>query len=137
MTREEIVDSARSWVGVPYLHQGRTRKGVDCIGLLACIAKQFQISDYDETDYGRRPSGLHMRRVLQDNLQPIALADLREADILHMATDNEPLHVAVVSRANPLYIIHSSSDFGKVIEQRLDDVYVRRLRACYRIPGIA
>ena len=33
--RREIVAAARDWVGVPYRHQGRTRNGIDCIGLLA------------------------------------------------------------------------------------------------------
>ena len=32
--RREIVDAARNWVGVPYRHQGRTRNGIDCVGLL-------------------------------------------------------------------------------------------------------
>lgn len=137
MNRDEIVEAARTWVGVPYLHQGRSRQGVDCIGLLACLAKQFGVSDYDETDYGRRPSGLHMRRVLESNLIKTTYGDLQPADIIHMATDKDPLHVALVSRRNPLYIVHASSDFGRVVEQRLDDVYIRRLRACYRIPGIA
>ena len=29
-TRSEIIEFARSWVGVPWRHQGRTRNGIDC-----------------------------------------------------------------------------------------------------------
>ena len=33
VTREMVVAEARTWIGVKWRHQGRTREGVDCIGL--------------------------------------------------------------------------------------------------------
>lgn len=34
-----LIEEARALVGVPWRHQGRTRKGVDCIGLVLVAAQ--------------------------------------------------------------------------------------------------
>jgi cell wall-associated NlpC family hydrolase len=35
-----IVSAARSWLGVPWRHQGRTRQGVDCAGLVVLVGRK-------------------------------------------------------------------------------------------------
>lgn len=37
----DLVAVARSWDGVPFVHQGRNRHGVDCIGLVLCVRDQL------------------------------------------------------------------------------------------------
>lgn len=135
MTRNQIILEARAWLGVPYLHQGRTRNGVDCLGLLRMIADKFQLSDYDEADYSTNPSGYRMQRILDEQLQRITYSEAREADILHMATAKEPQHLAIISNEYPRRIIHASAIHGRVIEQGLDPDL--KIRGAYRIPGIA
>ena len=34
-----IVAAARTWLGVPWRHQGRTRQGVDCAGLVVLVGR--------------------------------------------------------------------------------------------------
>src|SRR5262245_43046163 len=66
-TAEEVVRVAKSYVGVPFLHQGRSRLGTDCVGLpilvlqeLGCLPKDFEI-----TDYARQPSqGILAKRIM-------------------------------------------------------------------------
>ena len=60
-TRGEVLAEARSWLGVPYLHQGRSRLGVDCVGLLIMVARGIGISDYDVSGYPRVPSSDFLR----------------------------------------------------------------------------
>lgn len=48
MTREEfegkIIAACRSWLGVPFLHNGRAKsQGVDCLGLVLCSYKDAGI----------------------------------------------------------------------------------------------
>jgi cell wall-associated NlpC family hydrolase len=43
MKGEDIVRIADSFVGTPYRHQGRSRKGVDCWGLLYAIGAEAGI----------------------------------------------------------------------------------------------
>lgn len=135
MTRREIVLEARAWLGVPYLHQGRSRSGVDCLGLLQMVAANLGIAGYDELDYSRNPSGMRMARLLSEHLQRIEYAEAREGDILHMATAKEPQHLAIISNDDPRRIIHSSAMYGRVLEQTIDPTL--KIRGAYRIPGVA
>lgn len=135
MTRTEVVIEARTWIGVPYRHQGRGRNGVDCLGLLQMIAEKLGIAGYDELDYSRNPSGLRMARLLGEHLQRIEYVEAREGDILHMATAKEPQHLAIISNDEPRRIIHSSAMHGRVLEQSIEPTL--KIRGAYRIPGIA
>lgn len=50
LNRGMIVETALSCVGVPYLHQGRSRDGMDCVGLLVVIANEI---GFEYVDYAR------------------------------------------------------------------------------------
>jgi len=41
ITRQDVVDEARTWIGVPWVHGGRARSGVDCAGLLHVVFSRF------------------------------------------------------------------------------------------------
>lgn len=49
-TRAQIVEEARSYLGTKWLHQGRTRDGVDCAGLVACVGNALGLIAYDRND---------------------------------------------------------------------------------------
>lgn len=134
-TGESIARSARGWIGTPYLHQGRTRNGIDCIGLLLVVAHELGISDYESTEYSRNPSGRRMARLLGDNLSRIPFPEARVGDVLHLATPFEPQHVAILTRDDPRYVIHADSNAGRVVEVRLDARFLRLIRGAYRVPG--
>lgn len=60
VTAAEFIAQARTWLGVPWHHQGRSRLGVDCAGLPECVLAE--LSALPETyrtrqNYGRRPTG--------------------------------------------------------------------------------
>ena len=60
MTVDEFLERARSWVGVPFHHQGRSRAGVDCVGLPEAILREAGALPKGyaaPTNYGRRPIG--------------------------------------------------------------------------------
>ena len=46
-----IVAAARSWLGVPWRHQGRARQGIDCAGLVVLVGRGLGLTDYDTAAY--------------------------------------------------------------------------------------
>lgn len=55
MIREQIVASARSIIGTPYVHQGRVKGvGVDCVGTILIVAKELNLTQFEISGYGRR-----------------------------------------------------------------------------------
>jgi len=55
-TPDEIVTYARTWIGTRWRHQGRTERGIDCVGLLVRTMQNFHIPHEDVTGYRRDPS---------------------------------------------------------------------------------
>jgi cell wall-associated NlpC family hydrolase len=45
--------AARGWIGVPSMHQGRSRAGVDCIGLVVMAARDCGLDAPVAANYGR------------------------------------------------------------------------------------
>ena len=131
MTPADFIAAARSYVGVPFHHQGRTRHGVDCIGLVVCAARDAGLALVDRTDYPRDPNGLlplELARQFQE-VDP-ALA----GDILLMRFRGEPQHVAILAGET---LIHGYASIGRVVEHGLDAKWRRRIVAAYRLREFA
>jgi len=122
-TSLSYAQSAREgWLGVPYRHQGRTKRGVDCLGLLVCSARDFGLTVVDNLAYGRKPCHETMKEGLLDHMVKINRADLRPGDVLYIRWPNDPhpLHLALVTSFNdsgvPI-IMHADCDKQrKVVE---------------------
>ena len=63
ITPDDIVEYSRSWIGTRWLHQGRTRTGIDCAGLLVETAKHFDLPYEDLQGYGRSPDKAFYRQI--------------------------------------------------------------------------
>ena len=57
VTGEAVVAQARTWLGTPWRHQGRSPRGVDCAGLVVLVARALGLADHDVAGYGRHSSG--------------------------------------------------------------------------------
>ena len=138
MTADDVVAAARAWVGVPFLHQGRSRTaGVDCAGLVICIARELNLveQDFDITGYRPQPNG---------TMQPLCREHLvedtpRPGNIFVMRFDTDPQHMGffVPYRHGGLGVIHAIAARKRVVEHRLDAIWSKRIVASYRFPGVA
>ena len=140
ITRAQVVAEARTWIDTPWIHQHRAKGvGVDCIGLIICVARDLGISapDTDYTGYGRRPDGAllslcdqHMVRISRDAMQP--------GDVLVLAVENDPQHMGIIGdyRHGGLSLIHAASKAGRVIETRLMFAANQKFRGAYALPGV-
>jgi hypothetical protein len=79
MTGDQVVQAARRFLGVPFKLHGRSEHGMDCLGLVVCVAKQFGL-DFDLTDY---------------DWKGFAVADLEHFFLSHGFTSISPQDFAI------------------------------------------
>ena len=91
VTRADVVRVARSYVGVRWRHQGRTRAGIDCIGLVIAVAHDLGLTDYDFTGYGRVPDGKALRATMCEQMDLLS-TEPQLGDVLLLRFDRNPLH---------------------------------------------
>lgn len=134
VTRAQIVSEARTWLGTPFHHQGRVKGcGVDCAGVVAGVGRALGLTDFDTVCYGRQPDPLLMGSILRKYLEPKPISQAQPGDVLWMAFDRDPQHVAIVT---DIGILHATSAIGKVVEHSLDATWRVRARACFGWPGV-
>ena len=136
MTGQDIVDEARTWLGVPWRHLGRNRAGIDCVGLGVVVTRALGISDYDVASYGRTPvPGLvdHIRRVMTE----IPVTDIRAGDVIALKDSAYPFHVAFVSeKYGVTHIIHAHARRRMVVEEPYTGEWPGLTTHAFRFPGI-
>lgn len=134
VTRQQIVDAARSYLGVRYHHQGRSRAGLDCAGLLVCVARDLGLdTSEDITGYARTPDGVSLKTALDRALLPVSIFGYSPGDVLLMRFERDPQHIAIVTDKG---IIHSYLSVRRVVEHGIDDTWRGRILAAYELPGV-
>ncbi len=134
ITREQFIEQTRSWVGVPWVHQGRNRNGVDCIGVLIVNAHHFGLTAFDTTDYGRVPIGQNLLHQCDQQMTRKPTRDAIPGDVLLMRLSRFPQHFALLSGEHR--IIHARAEDGKVVETNIPETWWKRVVAVYSIPGV-
>lgn len=146
-----LVHEARECVGTPYHHLGREKNaGVDCIGLVYVAAKnaEVNVSWFKDTTYGKIPDGRFKEgldrwfdKVWDVELTPRRswLPLLKNGDLLSMSwkLGSRPMHIAIAAVGrNSWNIIHAFGGNEKVVEHRLDQLWLDRVRAVYRFKDV-
>lgn len=135
-TREQIVAEARTWIGTRWQHQAR-RKGVatDCIGLVGGVALALGLQGAAEWEadaalhcYGRTPDPGVLLAACDRFLVRVPAHTATLADVLVMAFASEPQHFAIVSRVDPMYVIHGYASARRVVENGANVAHARILR---------
>lgn len=132
ITRKEIIAAAQSYLGVRYHHQGRSRAGIDCAGLLVCVARDVGIStNGDQMGYSRTPDGKSLKAALDGFGRRVDV--FQPGDFLLMRFDSQPQHIAIVTDVG---IIHSYLSARRVVEHGLSDDWRARIICAYAFPGV-
>jgi NlpC/P60 family putative phage cell wall peptidase len=132
-TRSEVVAAAREWIGVPYMHQGRNRFGVDCVGLLIVVARGLGLTSYDVTGYSRVPHAEFLRTECDRMMGRIPIDERQPGDVVLMRFKREPQHLAFVTDRG---FLHAYGGSGRVVESAMPPEWVRRIVAAYALPGV-
>lgn len=153
MTRDEWLAALRRYKGVRFVHQGRSRAGVDCVGLIACAAHDLGFANEVQAnlrDYQRAPDSDMFRRRIVDFLVPLPynrLQPLRKqalpGDVIAFWVDKVglPRHVAIYTGLDQYgqdKILHAYAKTPKcVIEQPMDgNFWTQRIDSLWRLPMI-
>jgi len=104
VTRKEILESAESLIGLPFVHQGRSVvTGVDCVGLLVCIARMIGYPKIiDIEGYRRIPSAETIRETLAQNCDEIPIEECLPGDIFLMRTGGIKARHAAIFHSNEM-----------------------------------
>lgn len=138
VTRADIVARAREYLDVKWVHQGRTMHGIDCAGLVIKVGHDLGLIHYDRTDYQRMPKASEFTGYFTEGggiKKPVASA--RPGDILVMRESLYPCHATIVSEKHGvLHIVHAYALRKKVVEEPLDDKWLKKRVACFAYPGV-
>ena len=141
--REAIVAEARTWLGVPWRHQGwRKDTGCDCVGLIRGVGHALGLFDASDENpaharfvgYPRESDPPLMQAALALYFVPILRGDAGAGDVLWLRFAGEPRHLAILAEGE--HVIHALESVGKVVEHRLDARWAQRCVAAWRFPGI-
>jgi len=110
ITADQIVEFSRSWIGTPWAHQGRSRSGVDCAGLLVCTAQHFSLDHEDMIGYGREPGKAFLKHVKSHTL-PVRPRKPINGAIGIFNDTIMPCHTGIfaVDKEGQVTVIHSES----------------------------
>lgn len=134
IARAELTAAALSLKDTRFHAQGRAPGvGLDCIGVIVCVARICGIPHTDRTDYPLRPNG-ELQGELESRLLRVR-GELQEGDVLLMSFDKEPHHVAMLISENR--IVHAHVKARKCVVQTYTDYWRSVTRAAYRFPGVA
>lgn len=141
LERQHIVDTARSWLGTPFRHQGRSKAtGVDCIGLILGVYGECGMQLIAPANYAESPSSNLVLDYTQRQAIEVPKKELRPGTVavLWGWDRNEAQHFGFVgAAAGRPTLIHAFSRAGKVIENSWDTFWLRRLVSVYELPGTA
>jgi cell wall-associated NlpC family hydrolase len=133
ITPERIVAEARSWLGVPWRHQGRTRSGIDCVGLVVCVAHALDLSNYDSTGYSRRAQGQRFVEHFRSNMDGVAIPDAGPGDVLVFADQAYPCHCGFLTeRLGHPHLLHAHATRRQVIEEPYAGEWSAKIKFAFR-----
>lgn len=132
--REQIIAEARSWLGVPFRHHGRTRLGVDCVGLLVCVFGAVIGIREGCLSYGMRPTSEFAFSQIRKFATRITPSEAGPGDVVQMNYDGRSVHFGILSEVG---IIHSTIKTRAVVEHALESSTINgQIVAYYRINGV-
>ena len=131
-----LIDAARSYVGVKWRHRGRSKFGIDCIGLVVKSMEAAGIQMRDRLDYGREPWKDGLEHEMRAHFGEPVL-DLKAGDVITMRGIGQlgAGHVGIVAEKNGyLTLIHSynADANSRVTEHRIDEVWENRISEIFR-----
>lgn len=138
ITASDLIREARALNGVPWVHLGRTQRGVDCIGLVILAARNAGLDLFGhiglaDRRYGRKADQKLFNMVRQyaqrTEVEPGALL------LFRFDGDSTPRHFGIATERDT--VIHAECKSRKqVVEHGLRSHWARWVDSAWRIPGV-
>lgn len=133
----DLVSEARSWLGVRYVHQGRSRFGVDCIGLVICVRsalERWTEAELEPRNYRRLPADGLLEQRLMRHCTQIEVPEDGAVILIRWPHTAHASHAALYAGGN---IIHAYQLARGVIETGYRAHWLRDTVSYWRLPGVA
>lgn len=139
---EKIIKEAESYIGTPFLHQGRLKgRGIDCANFIGNVARDAGVGDVEiPNNYRPQEDGTAMMALLSKHLEFVPIEDRQAGDVLALCDEalrepNIPRHLAFVKEVTPAttFIIHASE--RGVRAHRMNLHWLKRVHSCWRLKG--
>lgn len=134
MTPAAVCEHLRGWIGTPYRHQGRTRTGVDCGGVIETALRELGLLPEGYTApraYRRRPSA-ELHRVTSAYCTPTIHVEPGLLVLIRWPGEQEPSHMAICTGAT---LIHSYR--RRVTEHGYRGIWVDWTHSLWKLPGVS
>ena len=141
VTRQEIIDYARTQLGVRWQHQQRM-PGVatDCAGFIKILCDFAGLEVTLPNNYRRKAKAKDICRFMGQFGEPIKVEEAREADVLlfimKKIKQDISIEVHCALMTGPDSMIHASASDREVVEGGIPDRYKENLFAAFRFPGV-
>jgi cell wall-associated NlpC family hydrolase len=132
----ELIVAARELVTLrtPYLHQGRTLYGLDCIGMIIYLLNKLELlpKGFERTDYGRLPMAELLEKAAAYCKE---VPEPRDGCMVLIAWpgDQRPSHAALYADGN---LIHCYAGIGKVVEHGHRKKWKDWTDSYWELPGV-
>lgn len=143
MHSKDVYACAETWLGVPWRHQGRSRQGVDCAGLIICVGNELGLigkpnEPFNTPSYQRHAHGFKFLERFREQMHEVPLGDTQAGDVLIFSEVQFPCHCGIISgHYQTAKMIHAYNLQRKVIEEPLKQSgYENRIVACFRFNGV-
>lgn len=120
--RSEIRDVARTYLGVRWRHRGRSRTGLDCIGLLVAVGRDLGLSVEDtDREYRKTPDIKLFLDMIRRQTVEGSMNYIRTGSILMLRQGVYPCHCgfAVFDPGVTPSFIHAATLKRSVVEEPL------------------
>jgi hypothetical protein len=138
VARAAVLACARTYLGTRWLHQGRVKGvGVDCAGLIICVAGELGLARVTFDNYSQYPDGATLQSVCSLHMDQIDLGAAQPGDVMVFTFDRDPQHLGFRSEIDGRPgLIHCYASAKRVVEHDLDELWRTRARSAWRIPGV-
>lgn len=138
MTRNQIVDEAKKWLDVPWKHQGRTKRGLDCAGLIIRVGNDLHIIKYDVKNYPRHTHRDAFIRHFQAVLLEKTVPERKKGDVVLFRDGIYACHCGIIDFGldGVEYIIHAYNPRKKVVREELTKDMLAKMTHCFNYPEV-
>lgn len=124
MNRQQIVDAARSYLGVRFKKGGRSRTELDCVGLLVLVGRDIGLELEDTTEYTFNPEVKKFTDVIYSQSVRLPMHTILPGSIGIFRQSIYPMHTGIIGidpSTNGLTVINANLVRKEVVEQPISE----------------
>lgn len=137
ITAQDIITEARTWIGVPFRHQGRSRHGVDCIGLVLEVRRALgplPESMLHAPTYQRQVRESTLLDLIAERFERATMGTPGSVVLIKWPMAPHPTHIAICAGET---IIHTYANGPKVVcEVGFRRPWSTLAHSAYLLPGV-